>query len=94
MSFENTFKNIDDILYKDAGCDSELDYAEQISWMLFLKYLDDLEETRKMSAELKGDDYEYIIEEEYRWSSWAQPLTEEGKIDDNAKKTGVDLMNL
>lgn len=92
MSFENTFKNIDDILYKDAGCDSELDYAEQISWMLFLKYLDDLEETRKMSAELKGDDYEYIIEEDYRWSSWAQPLTADGKVDDNAKKTGVDLI--
>lgn len=92
MSFENTFKYIDDILYKDAGCDSELDYAEQISWMLFLKYLDDLEETRKMSAELKGDDYEYIIEEEYRWSSWAQPLTTDGKIDENAKITGVDLI--
>jgi hypothetical protein len=40
--FEQTFKNIDDILYKDAGCSSELDYTEQTSWMLFLKYLDDL----------------------------------------------------
>ena len=41
--FEQTFKNIDDILHKDAGCSSELDYTEQTSWMLFLKYLDDLE---------------------------------------------------
>lgn len=41
--FENTFKNIDDILHKDAGCGSELDYVEQSSWVLFLKYLDDLE---------------------------------------------------
>ena len=41
--FENTFKNIDDILHKDAGCSSELDYVEQTSWVLFLKYLDDLE---------------------------------------------------
>jgi len=40
--FEQTFKNIDDVLHKDAGCGSELDYVEQSSWMLFLKYLDDV----------------------------------------------------
>ena len=40
--FEQTFKNIDDILYKDAGADSELDYIEQTSWVLFLRYLDQL----------------------------------------------------
>ena len=51
--FEQTFKNIDDILHKDAGCSSELDYTEQTSWMLFLKYLDDLE----ADAELKRDWY-------------------------------------
>ena len=39
--FEQTFKNVDDILHKDAGCGSELDYVEQTSWVLFLKYLDD-----------------------------------------------------
>ena len=52
--FEQTFKNIDDILHKDAGCSSELDYVEQTSWILFLKYLDDLEKDRKTSAELSG----------------------------------------
>lgn len=41
--FQQTFKNIDDILHKNAGCGSELDYVEQTSWVLFLKYLDDLE---------------------------------------------------
>lgn len=41
--FQQTFKNIDDILHKDAGCGSELDYVEQTSWVLFLKHLDDLE---------------------------------------------------
>jgi hypothetical protein len=40
VMFEQTFKNIDDILHKDAGCTSELDYTEQSSWLLFLKYLD------------------------------------------------------
>ena len=54
MSFEQTFKNIDDVLWKEAGCSSELDYVEQTSWLLFLKYLDDLESTRAMEAALEG----------------------------------------
>ena len=44
--FEQTFRNIDDVLWKEAGCTTELDYTEQTSWMLFLKYLDDLEQER------------------------------------------------
>jgi len=52
--FEQTFKNIDDILHKDAGCGSELDYVEQTFWVLFLKYMDDLDRDRATSAELTG----------------------------------------
>ena len=48
--FEQAFKNIDDVLWKEAGCSSELDYTEQSSWMLFLKYLDDLEQERAVEA--------------------------------------------
>ncbi len=71
--FEQTFKNIDDVLRKEAGCASELDYTEQSSWMLFLKYLDDLERERGMGAELHGKSYTYIIDEAHRWSKWAAP---------------------
>ena len=46
MNYEQVFKNIDDILWKEAGCSNELDYVEQTSWILFLKYLDDLEATK------------------------------------------------
>ena len=52
--FEQTFKNIDDVLWKEAGCTTELDYTEQTSWMLFLKYLDDLEARRKHEADSTG----------------------------------------
>jgi type I restriction enzyme M protein len=48
--FETTFKNIDDTLHKDAGCSSELDYIEQTSWVLFLKYLDNFEAERDALA--------------------------------------------
>ncbi len=74
--FEQTFKNIDDVFHKDAGCSSELDYTEQSSWMLFLKYLDDLEHEKSLNAELMGKPYEYIIDEQYRWGSWAAPKDE------------------
>ena len=71
--FEQTFKNIDDILHKDAGCGSELDYVEQTSWVLFLKYLDDLEKDKQAKAVLTGKSYTPIISEEYKWEKWAVP---------------------
>lgn len=52
--FEQTFKNIDDILFKDSGADSELDYIAQTSWIMFLRYLDALEVTKRDNAELEG----------------------------------------
>ncbi|WP_297418470.1 N-6 DNA methylase [Clostridium sp.] len=89
--FEQTFKNIDDILHKDAGCGSELDYVEQTSWILFLKYLDDLEMDKKMVAELSGKTYTPIISHEYKWETWAVPKGEDGKIDHHKALTGDDL---
>jgi type I restriction enzyme M protein len=89
--FEQTFKNIDDILHKDAGCGSELDYVEQTSWILFLKYLDDLEKDKATAAELTGKTYSPIIESAYQWSIWAAPKDNEGKLDHHKALTGDDL---
>ena len=71
--FEQTFKNIDDILHKDAGCGSELDYVEQTSWVLFLKYLDDLEKDKATAAGLSGKTYTNIIAPQFQWTVWAAP---------------------
>ena len=89
--FEQAFKNIDDILWKDAGASSELDYTEQTSWLLFLKYLDDLEKDKAMEAELEGREYSYILDEPYRWEQWAAPRNGGGRIDHNKALTGDDL---
>jgi len=89
--FEQTFKNIDDLLHKDAGCGSELDYVEQTSWVLFLKYLDDLEKDKADGAELNGEEYVRIISHEFSWSSWAAPKLADGKLDHNAM-SGDDLL--
>ena len=89
--FEQTFKNIDDVLHKDAGCTSELDYTEQSSWLLFLKYLDALEQEMADEAALEGKRYTYRIDPVYRWGNWAAPKTPEGRIDHNLAMTGDDL---
>lgn len=90
--FEQAFKNIDDTLWKDAGASNELDYVEQTSWILFLKYLEDLEEDRATEAALAGKgSYAYIIADEFRWENWAVPKTSDGKIDHNVAMTGDDL---
>lgn len=73
IMFEHSFKNIDNELHKDAGCSTEMDYIEQTSWLLFLKYLEDLENNLAMEAELNGKKYTPIIDEKYTWSTWAYP---------------------
>ena len=89
--FEQAFKNIDDVLRKEAGCTTELDYTEQTSWLLFLKYLDGLEEDKATEAALGGKKYTFILEKPYRWETWAAPKGKDGKLDHNKALTGDDL---
>ncbi|MBW4530840.1 MAG: type I restriction-modification system subunit M [Aphanothece saxicola GSE-SYN-MK-01-06B] len=90
-SFEQAFRAIDDCLRKEAGCGTELDYTEQTSWLLFLKYLDGLEDDKAAVAALEGRSYTPILEEPYRWNSWAAPKSASGQLDHHAALTGDDL---
>ena len=90
--FENAFNNIDKALRTEQGVSSELDYAEQTSWILFLKYLDDMESQRADEAELEGRAYSPILAAEYRWQAWAAPKDADGKFDHNSALTGDDLV--
>ncbi|MDH4250870.1 MAG: type I restriction-modification system subunit M, partial [Nitrospira sp.] len=89
--FEQAFKNIDDVLRKEAGCTTELDYTEQTSWLLFLKYLDGLEQDKADEARLEGKRYSFILDKDFRWESWAAPKGKDGKLDHNKALTGSDL---
>jgi type I restriction enzyme M protein len=89
--FEQAFKNIDDVLRKEAGCTTELDYTEQTSWLLFLKYLDGLEQDKADEAKLEGKRYSFILDKDYRWENWAAPKGKDGKLDHNKALTGDDL---
>src|SRR5678815_3950257 len=86
LMFEQAFRNIDDVLRKEAGCTTELDYTEQTSWLLFLKYLEDLEQDRAMEAELEGRKYSFILEKPHRWETWAAPKGKDGKTPSTARR--------
>jgi len=90
--YQQVFKNVDDILHKDAGCTSELDYTEQSSWLLFLKYLDALEDSRAQEAKLTGKKYTHILEAQYRWGAWAAPRKTDGTPNHQKRQTGPDLL--
>ena len=91
--FEQAFRNIDDKLRKEDGCSTELDYTEQTSWVLFLKYLDGLEQERAMEAQLAGKKHSFILEPQFRWEAWACPKGKDGGIDHNKALTGDDLID-
>lgn len=90
--FEQTFKNIDDLLYKDDGCDSELEYIGQTSWVMFLRYLDELENTKNDEAALRGKTCLPLLADKFKWQNWAVPKKSDGTLDHNKSKTGADLV--
>jgi type I restriction enzyme M protein len=91
--FESAFRSIDDTLWKDAGCTGELDYIEQTSWLLFLKYLDDYEQELASQATLEGRAYSPLMDERYQWKHWAAPKNAAGHIDYQRALTGDDLLD-
>ncbi len=66
------FWHASDILRRDDNTQSLLDYVEQISWLLFLKSFEDLEDLRTDRADYRSESYTRIIDGFYRWSVWTR----------------------
>ena len=60
---------------------------------LFLRYLDEIEKENAEEAILSGDNYEFLIKDEFQWSSWAMPKGQDGKVDHHVALTGPDLVD-
>lgn len=90
---QNKIDKITDILRRDDGISGAMHYSEQISWILFLKFLDDYEEELKLEAILNDKAYKSILEEKFSWKVWAAPKTSEGKLDVKNALSGSDLLN-
>lgn len=89
---QNEFKRIDNILYEDAGTNGANDYMAQMSWILFLKYLDDLEDIREQEAVFSGNAYQPLFKDEFQWDVWAAPKKSDGTPDLSKQMVGQDLI--
>lgn len=67
----SVIKSARDIMRKDKGLSGELDRLPMLTWIMFLKFLDDVEELREDNAKLKGEVFYQTIESPYRWRDWA-----------------------
>lgn len=92
VNLSQSFDKIDKILRRDDGPSNALHYVEQSSWIMFLKYLEDIERANIDAAQLAGKKYTQTLEEKYQWSSWAVPKNSDGSINHNEKLQGQDLI--
>jgi type I restriction enzyme M protein len=89
--YEQAFDRIDTLL-RTTTCQTELDYIEQTSWLLFLKYLDGQEKDAETTAKLAGKTYKHILDPQYRWGSWAMPKDKAGNLLHDKAMNGDDLI--
>lgn len=66
-------KSARDIMRKDKGLSTDLDRLPMLTWIMFLKFLDDMEQIEGSKAKLRGERYRSAIEAPYRWRDWAAP---------------------
>src|SRR5436190_20920518 len=64
---------------------SALQYVPELTWILFLRILDETEEREALEAKVLGHAYTASINHPYRWDDWARP------IDPNAPKTETNI---
>jgi type I restriction enzyme M protein len=62
-----------DIMRKDKGLSGDVDRLPMLTWILFLKFLDDMERVRADEAALEGKPFRPFIEPPYRWRDWNAP---------------------
>ena len=84
-------KRITDILRRDDGINGAMAYTEQISRILFLKFLDDYEQAQAATATLNGESYTHILDKTHQRDTRACPKTADGTLDTNNALSGDDL---
>src|SRR5438552_3596334 len=74
QSLGSLIKTARDIMRKDKGLNGDLDRLPMLTWIMFLKFLDDLELQREEEATLAGKKFQQAIDPPYRWRDWAANL--------------------
>src|SRR5665647_898658 len=73
VSIGSLIKSARDIMRKDKGLSTDIERLPMLTWVMFLKFLDDMERLEEERAELGGEAYGPAIEPPYRWRDWAAP---------------------
>ncbi|CAM2915115.1 type I restriction-modification system subunit M [Helicobacter burdigaliensis] len=88
---QSKIDRITDILRRDDGISGAMHYSEQISWILFLKFLDDYERELEAISMLEAKPYKSILDSKFSWKVWAAPKRD-GKLDVKNALSGSDLL--
>ena len=64
-------KSCRDIMRKDKGLSGDIDRLPMLTWVMFLKFLDDVEKIREAEVSLEGKKFKPAIQSPYRWREWA-----------------------
>jgi type I restriction enzyme M protein len=71
QSLASIIKSARDLMRKDKGLNGDLDRLPMLTWVMFLKFLDDMEKEREMDAAVAGKRFRPAVEAPYRWRDWA-----------------------
>ena len=78
-----------DVMRRDNNCGGVMEYVEHLSWVFFLKFLDDQENIFASEAELRERQYTRILDDHYRWSFWV-PKALGRKLGFNGRRTAPE----
>src|SRR3954462_6159625 len=70
QQLSSVIKSARDIMRKDKGLNGDLDRLPMLTWIMFLKFLDDMEQIRETEATLRGEKFRPAIDRPYRWRDW------------------------
>ncbi len=70
---DRIIKSARQIMRKDKGLNGDLDRLPMLTWIMFLKFLDDMERIGETRAEVGGRAYRPVVEAPWRWRDWAAP---------------------
>jgi type I restriction enzyme M protein len=71
QTLSSIVKSCRDIMRKDKGLNGDLDRLPMLTWIMFLKFLDDMEQIREQEAKMSGKRFRPTLESPYRWRDWA-----------------------
>ena len=73
LRLRTVIKSCRDIMRKDKGLNGDVDRLPMLTWIMFLKFLDDMERVREDEATLEGEPFRRLIDVPYRWRDWNAP---------------------